>query len=185
MKKVVRFAIALLCFSGEAYAGAGGGTPGQVTADGLIEFDPPQAVACIAIRVDVPETKMVAGLRWFNGSSSEAFPEVLVASGSGMVPPPVAEAVVADSLVSGLHYQWSEITFNDPVASQSGTLFILLKYPTNYDPVPGADALGVGYANQESSTHYYVTGDGTNWIKVSMNCRVFWSRFWQTAYPGL
>jgi len=43
----------------------------QPLIDGLIEFDPPQAVACIAIRVEVPETKMVTGLRWFNGSSSE------------------------------------------------------------------------------------------------------------------
>jgi len=64
--------------------GTGGVTASS--ADGLIQFAPPQTVICIAVRVDVPENKMITGLKWYNGSGSQAFPRILVATGNGFEP---------------------------------------------------------------------------------------------------
>jgi len=50
--------------------------------------------------------------------------------------------------------------FTDPIASQSGTLFIVIEYPESDTPQEGLPILGVGYANEESSYHYFVSGDG-------------------------
>jgi len=185
VKKRINLIAALMCWSSYVYAGGGNGAPVQPAADGLIEFEPPQAVCCIAVRVEVPEGEMVTGLRWHNGTSSIAFPKILVASGNGMTPPPYADAVIAATDVFGQEYQWSEILFNEPVASQSGTLFILLQYPANYSPAAGELALGVAYAIQPVTEHYYLTGDGIKWIKVSMNCHLLLTPILANRVPGV
>lgn len=162
----------------------GSGSP-SVPADGMIQFEPPQAVSCIAVRVPVPEGKMIAGLRWFNGTASESFPRILVASGNGDMPPPYTEAVVVASEVLGAEQAWSEVTFATPVASQSGTLFALIEYPENYSPQPGRAVLGVGYASAQAPHWYFVTGDGDSWIKVVSNCRVLLEPVLADRTPGV
>jgi hypothetical protein len=62
--------------------------------------------------------------------------------------------------VQGQEQAWSEVVFTDPIASQSGTLFIVIEYPESDTPQEGLPILGVGYANEESSYHYFVSGDG-------------------------
>jgi hypothetical protein len=69
---------------------------------------------------------------------------------------------------------WSQVSFGDPVASQSCTLLILIEYPQNYNPQPNVPALGVGYANEAADRHHFVTEDRTQWYKVT-------SRYWVLA----
>jgi hypothetical protein len=64
-------------------------------------------------------------------------------------------------------------------------LFVLLQYPENYSPQPGEEVLGVGYANEESEHHFFVTGDSSRWIKVSMNCRVLLDPVLADRVPGV
>jgi hypothetical protein len=179
MKKTMLLALLL----GSAFAWVDGN--GQPQADGLIQFDPPQSVSCIAVRIAVPEDKMVTGIRWYNGAGSTSFPQVLVASGTGFAPPPFAEAVVIAQNVQGNESSWSELEFSEPVASQSGTLFILMQYPQNYSPPETGTALGVGYATAESKEHFFVTGDGESWIKVSMACQVLLEPVLAERLPGV
>ena len=160
-----------------------GGTP--VSADGLIRFEPPQAVSCIAIRVEVPQDKMITGLRWYNGTSTEAFPEILIASGNAFEPPSLDQAVTVVQNVRGLNRAWSEVDFANAVASQSGTLFVVMKYPANYAPEAGQPVLGVGYANEDSPHHYFVSGDGVLWMKVTDNCRVLLEPILADRAPGV
>lgn len=161
---------------------------GQTTtacADGLLRFVPPQAVSCVAVRVEVPEDKMITGLKWYNGTSARPFAHILVASGNDFEPPAYSEAVsVADS-VTGLNEAWSEVAFSVPVASQSGTLFVIMEYPSNYAPAPGEPVLGVGYANEASPHHYFVTGDGTTWYRVTSRCRVLLEPVLADRTPGV
>jgi hypothetical protein len=184
MKKALFAAASVLLL----VAGAGSRVTGQTTApsaDGLLRFVPPQAVSCVAVRVDVPEDKMITGLRWYNGTDTRSFAHILVASGNDFEPPAYSDAVsVADS-VTGLNEAWSEVVFNVPVASQSGTLFVVLEYPPNYDPAPGEQVLGVGYANEASSRHYFVTGDGTSWYRVTSRCRVLLEPVLADRTPGV
>lgn len=171
MRNVVVVGIALLVLAASNGAARCESTS-PASADGLIGFSPPQAAGCVAVRVAVPEDKMVVGLRWYNGSAAGAFPQFLVASGAGFEPPELGEAVVVAEDVHGLERAWSEVAFTAPVASQSGTLFLVIAYPANYSPPQGQVGLGVGYASAESADHYFVTGDGTGWFEVMRHCRV-------------
>ncbi len=183
--RILAAAVLLLCGSGLARAQVSGDGSAPVGADGLIQFEPPQAVSCVAVRVPIPEDKMITGLRWYNGTSSEAFPRVLVASGNDVMPPPYSEAVTVAENVQGAEQAWSELVFSAPVASQSGTLFVLLEYPENYIPSSGQAALGIGYANIETSRWYFVTGDGDTWIKVVSDCRVLLEPMLADRTPGV
>jgi hypothetical protein len=146
---------------------------------------PPQAVSCVAVRVTVPQDKMITGMRWYNGTSTDMFPRILVASGNNLMPPPYGQAITVAEHVQGVEQGWSEITFSVPVASQSGTLFVLLEYPESYAPVAGQAALGVGYADAESPLRYFVTGDGETWVKVVSNCRVLLEPVVADRLPGV
>ena len=173
----VGWSVAVVCCGSEAMPTG--------SSDGLIRFEPPQAVSCIAVRVEVPQDKMITGLRWYNGTSTEAFPQVLVASGNDFAPPSLEQAVTVAQDVRGLDHGWSEVVFSDAVASQSGTLFVVMKYPANYAPVSGQPVLGVGYANEESPHHYFVSGDGEVWLKVTSNCRVLLEPVLADRTPGV
>ena len=139
------------------------------TADGYVLVEPVRERSCVAIRIDVPANQAVSGIRWFNGSSSQGFPQVLLASGEDIKPPEYSEAISLGENVIGSESDWSEMTFTEPVASLSGTLFVILQYPPNYIPVDGEVPVGVGFKEQIGAAHYFVSGDGDNWLKVSQN----------------
>jgi hypothetical protein len=92
--------------------------------------------------------------------------------------------VVANN-VQGVELGWSELVFDLPVASQSGTLFVVLEYPENYAPPAQEAALGVGYVRAEAPHDYYVTGDGETWIKVVSDCRVLLDPILADRLPGV
>ena len=71
----------------------------------VIRLDPPQPQTCVAVRVDVPDDKMVTGVRWYNGTATTAFPRLLVASGTQVAPPALTEAVALADSVQGQDQQ--------------------------------------------------------------------------------
>lgn len=186
MKKTsVIFMLAVLA-SGVAYgAGAGGSGSAPSAAAGLIRFEPPQPLGCVAVRVDVPGDKMLTGLRWRNGTAALAFPKILVASGTDLTPPPYSEAVMVAEQVQGLEQDWSSVEFTTSVASESGTLFLILEYPSNYAPASSGPELGVGWVEGESSFTHFVSGDGETWIKVAGRCRVLVEPVLEDRTPGV
>lgn len=175
--------ITLLCATGWASGGGSGG--GTSAAAGFIRFDPPQAQGCVAVRIAVPEDKMVAGIRWYNGSSSEAFPRVLAATGAQMVPPPCSEAVVLVENVQGQESEWSSVTFATPIASESGTLFIVMEYPADYAPPTSGAALGIGWAQEASPFPHFVSGDGQSWTPIASRCRALLEPLLTDRLPGV
>ncbi len=152
-----------------AFGQEGGGEGDAETADGFVLVKPVRERSCVAVRVDVPANQAISGIRWFNGSSNQGFPKVLLASGEDVKPPVYSEAIVLGENVTGTANEWSEMTFTEPVASLTGTLFVILQYPPNYDPVEGELPVGVGYKEQMGVAHYFVSGDGDHWLKVSQN----------------
>lgn len=182
MKNACVILIAISAWSSLALGAEGDGV---ASTDGLLRFDPPQPLGCVAVRVDVPPDQMLVGLRWFNGSSGLPFPKILVASGSGLEPPAYSEALVVAEGVSGEDGGWSEVLFSTPVASVSGTLFAILQYPANYEPAPGGAKLGVGWAEQEEQLTHFVTGDGETWIKIASRCRVLVEPILAGLEPGV
>lgn len=146
--------------------------PLPVPAEGIVVPDRTLAQGCLAVRVQVPEALAVSGLRWYNGSPSPGFEQVLVASGAGLFPPSLDDAVALADSVSGLQEAWSEVVFSEPVASLSGSLFLILQYPPNYAPPEGVTPVGVGYAAQEGGGTYFISDDGQEWVMVSSGCQL-------------
>lgn len=179
MKSHTIIAAIACCLLSVAVTADGSGTAGDMpTAEGLIQFDPPQPLGCIATRVAVPVDKMVVGMQWHNGSATGSLPKILVANGNGSAPPSYSEAVSVAEDVHGQDQGMSEATFSSPVASETGTMFIIVEYPPNYAAPAEGPALGVGYvreggdAGKQAAHPYFVTGDGETWIGVSSRCRV-------------
>lgn len=170
MKRSIVITMLALLWVGAAVAAGNGGSTSMV--DGLIRFDPPQPLGCVAVRVDVPAQQMLTGVRWWNGSAALTFPKILVGSGSGVEPPVISEAAVVAVNVAGGEDGWSTVQFSEPVASGSGTLFVIIQYPVDYAPVAGGPQLGVGWAQDVAPFTHFVTGDGESWIKVASRCRV-------------
>lgn len=80
--------------------------------------------------MDVPDGKALSGIQWFNGSSSQAFPKVLVASGTGDFPPVYDSAIVIAESVTGQENAMSELLFSEPISSQN----IILRLPEPIQP---------------------------------------------------
>lgn len=137
------------------------------------------------MRIAVPDDKMVTGLKWFNGTASASFPKVLVSSGNSFAPPPYAEAIVISEDVYGYDNDWSELVFSEPVASESGTLFILMQYPDSYNPGSQGSILGVGYATVDATNYIFAMGGDGKWVKISMDYRVLMEPVLADLLPGV
>lgn len=159
----------LACVLVSPVCGQEGGANSADTPDGFVLITPTRARSCVAVRIDVPTNQAVSGIRWFNGSSIQGFSKVLLASGEDVKPPVYSEAIVLGEEITGTENEWSEMVFTEPVASLTGTLFVVLQFPPNYTPVEGEFPVGVGYREQNGTTHYFVSGDGDNWLNVSQN----------------
>lgn len=147
-------------------------TPPAPVSEGIAYISPIQEGSCLAVKVAVPEGQAVSGLKWFNGAADQAFSQALVASGADEFPPALTQAVGLAEDVQGAEQAWSEVTFSEPVASQSGNLFLILKYPTGYAVPDSTTPLGIGFASQEGNGCYYVTSEGETWIKVASRCQL-------------
>lgn len=183
MKRSIAVTALAFMWAGGVHAAGNAGV--SAGAEGLIRFDPPQTLGCVAVRVDVPSSQMLTGVRWWNGSSALSFPKVLVASGSGDEPPAYAEAMVAAESVTGSDSDWSTALFAAPVASVSGTLFVIIQYPLAYEPIEGGAALGVGWSRESAQYAHFVTGDGDSWTRVASRCRVLVEPILEDLVPGV
>ncbi len=184
MNRTFVISVLTLMWAG-AGLGAGGSGGSTATVAGLIRFEPPQPLGCVAVRVDVPADQMLTGVRWRNGSAALSFQKVLVASGNGLEPPAYSEAVVVAEAVVGIDDGWSSVQFAAPVASGSGTLFVIIQYPSDYEPGAGGAQLGVGWSEDEAQFTHFVTGDGSTWIKVASSCRVLVEPVLEELVPGV
>ncbi|MCP4293010.1 MAG: hypothetical protein GY780_14385, partial [bacterium] len=167
--KIINLIITIFIVVLATVAFAGGSGNPVTEAESLAVIDPVNERSCIALRVEVPEGQAVAGVRWFNGSAEQAFPKILVASGLDDLPPSYDEALVLAENVTGQENSWSEVEFNEPVASLNGSLFVILQYPAFYTPPEDGVSMGVGYREFEGENNYYLSKDGNHWFCLSSN----------------
>lgn len=161
--------LTLLGVGGTLYASE---VPPEPVAEGIAVVSPVQDGSCLAVKVAVSEDQAVSGLKWFNGSADFAFSHALVASGAEDFPPPLTDAVSLADDVQGPAKDWAEITFTEPIASESGNLFLILQYPSGYASPDSATPLGVGYISKEGGGTYYMSSEGESWVKVASRCQL-------------
>lgn len=124
------------------------------------------------MKVPVLEVQAVSGFKWFNGSDEQAFSMAMVGSGAGEFPPPLAEAVSLATNLQGSREAWSEVAFSEPIASDSGSLYLIMQYPDGYAAPDSGLQMGVGYVGKEGQGCYFVSCDGIEWIKVASRCQL-------------
>ncbi|MGD9547814.1 MAG: FlgD immunoglobulin-like domain containing protein [Candidatus Krumholzibacteriia bacterium] len=141
-------------------------------AEGIAYVTPIQNGSCIAVKVPVAENQAISGFQWFNGADDLEFSMAMVASGAGDFPPPLPEAVGLAADLPGQRAAWSEVTFNEPIASESSSLFLIMQYPDGYASPDSGLEMGVGYITGEGQGCYFVSSDGDSWIKVASRCQL-------------
>ena len=168
--KLRSFLVVILCVAPAlVMAGASGGGAPVTEVEGIAVISSVEERSCIALRVDVPEGKALSGIHWHNGSSGQAFPKILVASGSGDLPPEYDSAIVMAEDITGQENAMSELVFNEPVASLTESLFVIMQFPANYLPPEEGMSMGVGYSEGDGQNTYYLSSDGDSWFPLSSN----------------
>ncbi len=153
--------------------GLAAGARGEPTIEiaGVVGMQPVVAGSCLAVYVPIGEEQALAGLAWYNNDGAVVFPRVLVASGDAGYPEPVAEAAVVAANVGGSSSNWSEIDFSQPVACDSGGLYVVFELPTaseyEHEGLGGGAALG--YTAAGNGYTGWFTGDGVSWVMLQEN----------------
>ena len=166
-KKTASLAIlASLLAVAAALAGvSGSGTSSAI--DGVIGVTPVQTQTCLAVFIPVSSGQALSGLKWYNNDGTVAFPHVLLASGAGEDPTPLAEATAVADDVAGQSSDWSEVAFSEPVASASTGLYAIFQLPTGSEQqaLGAGGGAGIGY-RASGGLAAWVSLDGTEWVRL-------------------
>jgi hypothetical protein len=96
-----------------------------------------------------------------------AFPRVLLASGAGEDPTPLAEATTVADSVLGVSSGWSEVVFREPVASASTGLYAIFQLPQGSEQqyLGAGGGAGIGYRSI-GGLAAWVSLDGKEWVRL-------------------
>lgn len=164
MKKIIRdgaqaaFLLVLMMTSQLAF--------GSVEPTGMLTLEPVYERSCVAVRVPLADDEALAGVRWYNNDDQTVFPAILVASGISDVPPIYDDGLVLAQAVGGQESGWSEVSFSEAVASETGTLYVIFQLPANESGVEPGVGPGFGHIEADSSSCVFLSGDGDEWIRL-------------------
>jgi hypothetical protein len=96
-----------------------------------------------------------------------AFPRVLAVAGEADRPELVAEAVVVGLDVAGGTLQWSELTFAQPLASETRGLYLVFELPAEGAFEAEGVGSGVGYTEGDGEIRSWVAIDENYWHRLS------------------
>ena len=140
----------------------------DVEISGMVGITPAEANSCIAIWIPVEKDTAISGIKWYNNDATEAFPEVLVQSGTADYPVALAGSNVMAESVFGGSLAWSEVTFSEPVACSSAGLYVIFRVPegtvTEAEGFGGGPALG--YTTAKDGYPGWISADGVDWVKI-------------------
>jgi len=135
---------------------------------GMVGITPAETNSCIAIWVPVENESAISGIKWYNNDSAEAFPEVLVQSGTADYPVAMTGANIMAESVSGGSLTWSEVSFSEPVACSSEGMYVIFRVPEG--SVSEAEGYGggpaLGYTVAENGYPGWISADGVDWVKI-------------------
>lgn len=158
----------VFAFSSFSY-GAGGGSqdPETVNPDGLFTISPVLDHSCIAIKIPVGSTQALSGLKWFNNDGDIMFPKIKAAPGYTDVPPQLTSGILVAENVVGGEFGWGEVLFAQPIASQTGVLYIVFQLPANIEGDAVGEGPGFGYKMCDEPSSIFVSSDGDDWSRLA------------------
>ena len=143
-----------------------------VPVDGLLSLTPVEESSYIAVRVALPDSVPVGGLRWVNNDDQTVFPRLLIAAADAEGRPDLAVSVSADSTVSGTEQDWSEVVFAEPIINRVGDVFAVFRLP-EYEAISESGVgPGLGYRLEAGGPTAYLSSDGVSWTRVGAGVRI-------------
>lgn len=122
----------------------------------------------IAVWVPVADGAAVTGVRWYQNDGETTFSEISAAAGVPEWPRAVSTATPLLREVAGTSLSWSEATFAQPIASDSGGLYLFLRIQQGaVFPHTGiGGGFGVGYLVGDGIRRGWLSGDGEQWNPI-------------------
>ena len=187
MKNSIFVMVIFLLFPAVVFAGAGGGgdDPIAVDPDGMFVMTPVLDRSCIAVKVSLAADQALSGVRWYNNDDQTVFPQVLVASGYTNYPPLYADGVVVSSNVAGEEVTWSEVQFSEPMASETGTLYVIFQLPSNQEGEQMGVGPAIGYVTTEEPSCVFVSPDGDDWSRMITDYQLLVDPVYTFKEPGM
>lgn len=153
--------------------------------EGMFSPTPVLARSCVAVRVALSEKQALAGIRWYHNDSATVFPKILVASGLKDYPPLYSDGITVVESASGEEIGWSEATFNQPVASETGSLYVIFQLPVNTEGVDVGQGPGFGYVATTTGSCVYLSADGDDWSRLQTNNQLLVDPVYTNRLPGV
>ena len=151
---------------------------------GILSLAPTDEVSFVAMKVELPDSIPIAGIRWYNNDGSTLYPVVLLAAATGNGEPDLSTTLILGSDVAGNHLGWSDLTAGAPVLNDVGVLFVVFQLPA-FDAIAHAGAgPGLGYWIDDQGTATYMSPDGELWIPVGGNVHVAYETIPATSKTG-
>ncbi len=169
-------------------AGAGGGdgnNPVLSDPDGMFVMTPVLDRSCIAVKVSLTATQALSGVRWYNNDDQTVFPQILVASGYSEYPPLFDDGVAVASGAGGQEVAWSEVLFSEPMASETGTLYVIFQLPANEEGEQMGVGPAVGYVTTEEPSCVFVSPNGDDWSRLITDYQLLVDPVYTSREPGM
>ncbi len=142
--------------------------------EGVLCVTPVQERSCIAARVPMNVLKALTGVRWYNNDATTVFPKILVGSGQLDVPPVYSEALEVATHITGTSSGWSELEFDQPIASLTSSLYVIFQLPAEEEQVAlgHGGGPGIGYRLNEDGPLIFMSSNGNDWVRLRKTSRL-------------
>lgn len=150
-------------------AALGSADAAEVAVEGVLKPDPVGSFTCIAAEFDVGAGVPVTEIRWFNNDNTATFPSVILLEGQAGRGPDLDDAGLILANVAGGEMSWGGVVLDSPVASSTGTIYVVFVLPDGGDVMENGQGGGasVGYLRDASAPAGYVSADGHDWVALS------------------
>lgn len=141
---------------------------------GIVGLTPVRDHTCIAAFVPLSADKALAGVVWYNNDRTTAFPRVLLSSGGDGGPSAISDAAPGAVAVSGVSSGFSELVFAEPIASETGGIYVIFELPAFEEQVGLGDhgGPGIGYRACGAGLAGWLSGDGESWVRMRQDFRL-------------
>jgi hypothetical protein len=141
--------------------------------DGVVGFTPVGNETYVAFFVSFGSEHALSGIRWYSSDGAVVFPKVLIAPGYEDGPGAITEAIVVGTNVACATLDWTDLEFEQPIASSHAGLHVILQLPvgSEFQEEGFGGGVGFGYQRGETGVSGWITADGEDWIGLKEGSR--------------
>jgi len=133
----------------------------------VFKVTPVQERTCVAVSVPATAAQALVGIKWWHNDAGTAFARVLAAAGLTAEPPAYGDGYVLGESVAGAEMDWSEVQFAQPIASETGVIYVIFQLPANLEGVAPGDGPGFGYFETDGGSRIWISSDGLEWSPMA------------------